>query len=82
MVTQTADDEYLISILGERRLWLLHGAMQVAPVYTLHDALIAAHRNIAAKQPVLCITLSPADEIMVDPDQMYRLWQHIGLLSN
>src|SRR5262249_7690037 len=80
MLTQSVSDEHLHSMLDEQRLWLLRGMMQASPVYGLRSALIAAFNNIAAGHPVLSLALSPVDEIIVEGDQMYRLWRYVGLV--
>ena len=81
MITHSVSDEHLVSILDERRLWLLHGMGTAAPVYGLRSALTAAHRNITADQPVVSIALLPVDEIVIEGDQMLRLWRRLGIVN-
>jgi len=77
----TVSDDHLIPMYDEQRLWLLRGAMQAAPVYGLRAALTTAHRNITAGQPVLSIARLPVDDIVIEGDQMLRLWRNLGIVN-
>jgi hypothetical protein len=55
--------------------------MQAAPVYGLRAALTTAHRNITAGQPVLSIARLPVDDIVIEGDQMLRLWRNLGIVN-
>jgi len=51
-------------------------------IYGLKPALIIARRSAMAGKPASSIQIGREDTIVVDADQMHRLWRHLGLESD
>ncbi len=85
MLTDTHSDDDLVARLDDHGMWLVRGGLQapvLAVVHTLRDALTRAFEE-ETKNPtsVLVIVKTPVDEPTIHLTQMYRLWQHLGLVS-
>ena len=82
MTTQTVSDEDLINLMGQQRRCQLCGIKGQDVIYGLKPALIIARRSAMAGKPASSIQIGREDTIVVDADQMHRLWRHLGLESD
>ena len=66
-------DRELEALLIEPRLWLIRG-QQVQPAKNLQSAVVMAFERVRANLVVQAIVRMPADNIVILPDQIRRLW--------
>ena len=72
-------DDELLKIIDEQHLWIVPVGMTVATCSTLREALRRAYQISAEGKSPGPIKLMPDAAVEVPVEQIYRLWQSIGL---
>jgi hypothetical protein len=75
-------DDHLLQMLDESGLWLVRGGpigVLGRSTTTLRAALHQAYEFSMQRQSPGPIVRMPDDNVMVPADQIYRLWQSLGL---
>jgi hypothetical protein len=82
MTDQLDDNQLLQAIDATGHLWVIRGGsfgVFGAPCTTLKEALIQAHQISSQGNSPGPIVQMPEDAIEVPAEQIYRLWQRLGL---
>ncbi len=72
-------DNELLQIIDKESLWMVRAGMTSALCKTLREALKQAYQMSAQGSSPSRIVQMPDDAVVIDADQIYRLWQSIGL---
>jgi len=77
-----SDEELLVVLLDIPNRWRVISGFQSAPASTLRQALRKAHEFSVQGSFLGTIVKQPNDEMIVDADQIYRLWEYIGIVKS